>query len=116
MGSRHSIGEKRAVYVEELASALDKIVADLSKRPEVHRVILFGSYASSHRDLFTDLDLLVVLESSQDFATRTAQLYNTLHAGVDLDLIVYTPEEFERMRERGFLKHALKNSQVLYEK
>jgi hypothetical protein len=56
------------------------------------------------------------MESSHDLVTRTAQLYSALHPCVDFDLVVYIPEEFERMRKRGFLKHALKTSQVLYEK
>ena len=83
---------------------------------DADKVILFGSYAAGRRDLFTDLDLLVVMESQQDFLTRTAQLYSELAAGVDLDLLVYTPQEFDRMRERGFLRHALKHGSVLYEK
>ena len=84
--------------------------------PEVERVILFGSYAAGRRDLFTDLDLLVVMSSEQDFVQRTADLYRLLAAGVDLDLLVYTPEEFDRQRERGLVRQALKTGRVLYEK
>lgn len=42
--------------------------------PEVHKVILFGSYAKGRRDLFTDLDLIVVMDSRDDFVTRCAEL------------------------------------------
>jgi len=34
---------------------------------------------------------------------------------VATDLLVYTPEEFEDMKERRFLKHALKDAEVLHE-
>jgi len=30
--------------------------------------------------------------------------------------LVYTPDEFERMAQHGFLAHALETGQVMYEK
>ena len=114
--TRQTLAEKRESYVVDLREALQRIVVKLAARPEVHRVVLFGSYAAGRRDLFTDLDLLVVMDSKLDFVTRTAELYGSLQAGVDLDLVVYTPEEFDRMRDRRFLKHALKESEILYER
>ena len=92
------VSERRAEYCETLARALERIVAHLAEMPEVERVILFGSYAAGQRDLFTDLDLLAVMISQQDFVNRTAQLYQQMRVGVDIDLLVYTPEEFERQR------------------
>jgi predicted nucleotidyltransferase len=114
--SAQSLREKRAAYTEDLGKALERIVTELSANPEVECVILFGSYADGRRDLLTDLDVLVIMESRLDYVTRTAELYRQLHPGVDLDLLVYTPQEFERMRTRGFLRHVLEHSKVLYEK
>jgi predicted nucleotidyltransferase len=108
--------QRRAEYSQALDEALDRIVAHLAHMPEVERVILFGSYAAGRRDLFTDLDLLVVMNSEQDFLSRTVELYRQIQAGVDMDLLVYTPEEFERQRQRGFVREALKTGRVLYEK
>jgi predicted nucleotidyltransferase len=102
--------------VRKLDSELIRIVRQLAAKEEVRRVILFGSYAGGRRDLFTDLDLLVVLVSNLDFNTRTAELYRELRAEVDLDLLVYTPEEFRSMGDSGFLKHILQTGEVLYEK
>jgi predicted nucleotidyltransferase len=84
--------------------------------PEVKLVVLFGSYAAGRRDLFTDLDILVVMESPLDFITRTAQLYRRLSVGVDMDLLVYTPEELGSNKKRPFFRHALGTGKVLYEK
>ncbi len=108
--------QRRAEYSQALDEALNRIVDHLANMPEVERVILFGSYAAGRRDLFTDLDLLVVMASEQDFLSRTAALYGQLQAGVDMDLLVYTPEEFERQRQRGFVREALKTGKVIYEK
>ncbi len=79
-------------------------------------VTLLGSYASGRRDLFTDIDLIVIMETEKGFIQRTADLYQVLERDVDLDLFVYTPDEFDRMRDRGFLRKALQNGQVIYEK
>jgi len=110
------IAAQRADYRRALADSLQRIVAALSRRPEVQRIVLFGSYAEGRADLLTDLDLLVVMESPLDFVARTAALYGELDSAVDVDLLVYTPEEFERHRRHGFLRHILAQGKVLYEK
>jgi hypothetical protein len=56
------------------------------------------------------------MESKEDFVQRTAALYQQLQADVDLDLIVYSPEEFERNRENPFIRNAVKTGKVIYEK
>jgi predicted nucleotidyltransferase len=112
----HSLQEEREKYISDLDFTLHHVTDTLRVNPKVQRLILFGSYASGQRDLFTDLDILVIMESDQDFITRSAALRQSLHSGVDMDLMVYTPQEFEMMQEMGFWKHALKNSRVLYER
>lgn len=106
----------RESYSKDLSAALERIVRQLSSRRDVQKVILFGSFSCGKRDLFTDLDLLVVLESKLDFISRTAELYRSLNAGVDLDLLVYTPEEYKRISKKGFVKHAIRKGEILYEK
>lgn len=110
------ISNRRERHARALQDALERIVRRLASKPEVRRVIVFGSYAAGRRDLFTDLDLLVVMESKAPFVARTAALYRELQPGVDLDLLVYTPEEFDRLRGRGFVRHAAESGRVLVEK
>ena len=110
------IAQKRLTYRQSLEATQKRIVEQLSQMPEVEKVILFGSYAAGRRDLFTDLDVIVVMESELDFMQRTAELYKKLQSSVDMDLLVYTPDEFERKRKYGFLRHALDNGEVLYER
>lgn len=121
---RHGEGSEITQERRRYADALERIVAALPKTfaqiPEVERVWLFGSYVRGRRDLCTDLDLIVLVHSHHDIVTRTAQLYERL-AGlldldVDIDIIAYTPEEFAQIRERGFLKHALSQGQIIYER
>jgi predicted nucleotidyltransferase len=110
------IKQKREEYVRALDSAFIDVLAQLSQIPEVEKVILFGSYAAGRRDLFTDLDLLVVMDSELDFVHRTAEMYARIHTNVDMDLLVYTPEEFVKNKENGFIRQALATGQVVYEK
>lgn len=111
-----SLERKRAAHAEALDNSLTKCVDHLSSMPDVKKIILFGSYASGRRDLFTDLDLMVVMVSNKDFVKRTAELYRQLPIKVDMDLLVYTPGEFEKMSKRGFIRHALLSGRVIYEK
>jgi predicted nucleotidyltransferase len=112
--NQEELGRMRTAYQQDLSTALTRIVGVLSKIPQVHQVMLLGSYAAGRRDLFTDLDILVVMESEDDFITRSIKLRQKLQAGVDMDLLVYTPIEFVQMSRKGYLNQALNNCQVLY--
>jgi predicted nucleotidyltransferase len=113
---KQTLAAKREQYRNALEDAVRRIVAALARRPEVERAILFGSYARGRRDLFTDLDVLIVMDSTLDFVSRTAEMYRDLCCPVDLDLLVYTPEELARNRDRGFIRRALEEGKVIYEK
>ena len=113
---RDDLAEQRQRHRQLLAAALRQIVATLSENPDVERAVLFGSYAEGRSDLFTDLDILIVIHSPLDFVTRTAEMYRLLSCPVDLDLLVYTPDEVERNRHRGLIRQALEKGRVIYEK
>lgn len=108
--------QKRANYLRSLENCLDRITLRLGSMPEVTKVILFGSYADGRRDLFTDLDILVIMKTEKSYLQRTADLYRGLQTDVDVDLLVYTPSEIEEMAASGFIRQILKTGRVLYEK
>ena len=108
--------QKRKDYQKSLETSLNRIITQVIEIPEIIKVISFGSYASGRRDLFTDLDLIVIMETEKEFIRRTADLYQLLKSDVDMDLLVYTPEEFIKMKEGSFLRKALQDGQVIYEK
>ncbi len=110
------LDQKRKEHHRSLETTFERILNQVSKIPEIQKVISFGSYARGKRDLFTDLDLIVIMETEKEFVQRTADLYQLLHSDVDLDLLVYTPEEFKKMQAGSFLRKALQNGQVIYEK
>ena len=54
---------RRAEHVRTLDVAVRRLVGTLAGVEGVTRVSLFGSYARGQRDLFTDLDVLVVRDT-----------------------------------------------------
>lgn len=112
-----SLREKRERYRQQLQETLARVVALLSVDPTVQRVILFGSYARGRADLRTDLDLVVVQSSDQDFLTRMAELHRRIGPlPVDADILVYTPQEWEQMQDTPFGHRVAQEGKVLYEK
>lgn len=70
-------------------------------RDSVRGAYLFGSYARGDADCYSDLDLLIIQETERPFLERFRDFDAVFDLGPAVDLLVYTPEEFERMRERG---------------
>jgi predicted nucleotidyltransferase len=97
-----------------LEASVERLVRILSGR--VEKISLFGSYARGRRDLFTDLDILIVMNSEKSFVDRLKEIYPLLALPVDADILCYTPAEVERLKERGFFRKILAEEVVLYEK
>ncbi len=80
----------------ELFEAIRRRLAGV---PGVRKVVVFGSRARGDAREDSDLDLLVVAEVEGTLAERTRTVGMHL-ADLDtpLDLVVYTPAEYERFR------------------
>lgn len=110
------LDEARRGHVRALDEALRAIVARLGAVPAVRRISVIGSYAQGRFDLFTDLDLVVVMETEEGPVERLRTLYGLIAAPVDVDILCYTPKEFQVMKETGFLRRALESERVLLER
>lgn len=106
---------QRTAYAQTLQGAVDTILSRLSSLPSVKRISVVGSYGRGGRDLFTDLDILVIMETEEGFVERLRTLYGMLTVLVDLDLLCYTPAEWESVTDRPFFKRLREEEVVLYE-
>ena len=106
--------ERRAERQALLERELERIVRIL-RHLGVQRIILFGSVARENITAWSDLDLMVVLDSDLPFVKRLGLLYERIQPRVGLDLLAYTPQEFENLHERPFMRQALREGRVLYE-
>jgi len=106
--------EQRSRRQALLERELERIVRVL-RGLEAQLIVLFGSAARGEVTVWSDLDLIVVLNSDLPFVKRLGLLYEQIRPRVGLDLLAYTPQEFEAIRKRPFIRQALQEGRVLYE-
>ena len=116
MTTKADLNQKREAYRLLLEKSVQDLVKRLRDLEGVHRISVFGSFARGRRDLFTDLDVLVVMETEMSLVDRLRFLYSRLALPVDLDILCYTPREFESLTASGRLTGILGDEQLLYEK
>ena len=96
---------------------LKKILGPLFRKKKVNRAILFGSFARETKSKRSDIDILIVKKTKKRFLDRFEdfdEIYSLLK-NFAVDLLVYTPDEFERNAQRPFLKRIISEGVELYE-
>ncbi len=98
---------------EELEQEIKRIVERSKKDMSVKLILLFGSMARGDIRSASDIDLIVVKETDKKFLDRLDEFYKD--ANIAMDVLVYTPDEFERLKGRSFIKKAIAEGKILYE-
>ena len=103
---------------QELADSLDTLLPILVEGYDPEQVILFGSMARGNVGEWSDLDLLIVKETSAAFLERSKEVALLCRAPVGVDYLVYTPEELASMIEHRnpFILEALREGRTLYDR
>jgi predicted nucleotidyltransferase len=94
---------------------------------EPHKIILFGSYADGSFSEDSDLDLIVILDSSEIAKNYDEKMRNKLlvrrsiyelSRKVPVDLVVYTKGEYDIISKSGnsFYNEIKNTGKTLYEK
>ena len=104
---------------ENIKTVIPKMVEKLRKNYEPQQVILFGSHARGTARPDSDIDLLVIKETSERFIDRWAHVRRILsdpQRTVPLETIVLTPQELKTRLAGGdqFLATILKEGKELY--
>lgn len=106
--------------MKPIASSADRrirqVVNDL-KRYQPLRIILFGSAARGDADAQSDLDFVVIKQTDQAFLDRLKEAALLVKAPGAIDILVYTPEEWQRMQEAEspFAERVHTEGRVVYE-
>lgn len=95
------------------------IVDTLAKQYGAERIIMFGSYARGTAKKGSDLDLVVIKKTRDHFLKRMREVGKILgqaKTGQSVDVLVYTPEEFEQLSKRWnpFFNRIAKDGKVVY--
>jgi predicted nucleotidyltransferase len=100
------------------ARLMDEIVRRIVETISPQKVILFGSQSRGDARPESDLDLLVIADSTQPRYRRSAPLYGALSdILVPMDILVYSPQEVKEWSEvpQAFVTTAVREGKVLYE-
>jgi predicted nucleotidyltransferase len=102
---------------EEIAARVKRAMEGTS----IQQAILFGSYAKGTATASSDIDLAVIWDTDRRFLLRSEALLRRLYTffhGVDLDVVVYTPSEWEMLRQSGreFMRRIAQEGVVVYER
>ena len=85
--------------VLEAVSSWSKEAAEA--HPEVEALALYGSYARGDWGVGSDVDLLALVSSSDTLFERRSLAWDLGSLPVPGQLVIYTREEWEGLRERG---------------
>lgn len=108
--------EARSKQWEPLTEKVERFVAQLVRRFEPERVVLFGSHAEGTATADSDVDLLVVMPFEGRGSDQAARIDCALKRDFALDLLVRRPEAVRQGLEQGdpFMKEIVEKGKVLY--
>ncbi len=93
-----------------------RIIEIIRNRFNPKLILLFGSRARGDSLRYSDFDLIIVSEyfNGIPFIRRIEEVYMIIDSDLKLDIICYTPEEFEnKKKEIGIVKKAIEEGRIL---
>ena len=100
------------------ATKINDIVNKIAIRFNPEKIILFGSYARGNPRPESDVDLLVVMDTSLREVQQEILIQQSLEMDLfGLDLIVQTPRRLQERVTLGdsFLREILRDGKIVYE-
>jgi len=89
---------------------IQRIAEKLKQDSSIKHVYLFGSYAYGTPDNDSDIDLLIVLnkegfiesyDNRIDYRVKVAKSLYEVNKEISIDILVYTPQEVEKLKRVG---------------
>ncbi len=97
---------------------VSRIVRQVARQGRAELALLFGSIVRGTATEHSDIDIIIVETTRQRYLKRLDKYFGTFcqkfNGGVDL--FVYTPAEFERMKKGSFVGRALREGKIVYER
>jgi uncharacterized protein len=115
--SRNKASEDR-VTVDTAPPRINEIARAIVRHFDPKRIILFGSHARGEAHEDSDVDLFVEMESDKRPPERAIEISRIFGLRTwPLDLVVYTPQEVDRLRTHDVLLSEIEHEgKVLYER
>lgn len=103
-----------ALDLTEIARCMKPVFA----KYHIQKAILFGSFARGSQSQRSDIDLILIQETTEPYFERYGGILRDLYEvvkGRDLEVFIYTPEEIDRISHRKFIQRAWQEGKVIYE-
>jgi uncharacterized protein len=100
---------------QEQISEIIKIIVS-GYKPE--KIYLFGSYSSGNPNKDSDIDLLIIKNTTEPFIKRIRQVRHLFKIQpAPMDLLIYTPDEFNYNKSlvNNIINIVLKEGKLIYE-
>ena len=96
--------------------AIRAIAKQIAGKFDPEKIILFGSYAYGKPKLWSDVDLLVIMDTPLRNREQAAQIARAIDYHFGLDLLVRTPRQLAERLALGdfFLQDITEKGKVLY--
>jgi predicted nucleotidyltransferase len=99
--------------------ALDQIVRRIVQELKPEKIVLFGSYGYGSPTEHSDVDLLVIMETTNRPADRYLAISRLIRPRpFPLDILVKTPQEVSQALQKGdfFIREIVTKGRTLYER
>jgi predicted nucleotidyltransferase len=92
-------------------------VRETARACGAEKAIVFGSFARGTATAHSDLDVLFVEQTSARFLDRLERYMRLLfdRLGIPAEVLVYTPDEYERMQGGPFMSRIAREGRLVYE-
>ncbi len=113
---RRSLGSVTVFSLDKklIEKAIDRFVDGLSKREEVLKLVIFGSWVKGEAGVGSDVDFLIVLKESEHPFLERIPIYTPSNFPIDTDVFPYTLEELKK--GIPLVEQALKEGKVVFER
>jgi len=97
---------------------IDSLAAEIGRKFNPERIILFGSYAWGKPDPESDVDLLVIMGDGPSNWDLSVEVSAAVRHSFPMDILVRSPQEISERISKGdfFLKRVIEKGEVLYER
>ena len=115
MSRVQSILNQKKERKKQLELALKSIKDQLVKYGAI-KIILFGSLSTGKIDVYSDLDLFVLMPSDKTGKEWMNFMYENIDRKIACDIIIYNDKEFkENLSTSSFLSEIINTGEILYE-
>ena len=100
-----------------LKNEIENITAQIIKKYDPEKIILFGSAAKDELHSESDADFLIIKKDTPLYgADRIREISKIIKRDIPVDFFIYRPDEFNKRLSMGdpFLKSIIKEGKVLY--